>query len=104
MHLPAVRRSIVTDQPGAAQALVAGFAAGKTSYLAGLPEIAGNGTDDPMRRRDAVLQTEYGVDPIPVGLDVFRTSFERLGTYMVEQGYLQSPPVIDALFVADPAR
>ena len=104
MHLPTVRRSLVTDQPGAAEALVAGFAAGKTRYLAGLPEIARNGTDDPMARRDAALQTEYGVDPIPLGLDVFRTSFERLGTYMVEQGYLQSQPVIDELFVADPPR
>jgi 4,5-dihydroxyphthalate decarboxylase len=102
MHLPAVRRSLAIDQPGAAEALVAGFAAGKTRYLAGLPEIARDGTDDPLERRDAALHAEYGVDPIPLGLDVFRTSFERLGRYMVEQGYLQSQPVIDALFVANP--
>ena len=104
MHLPAVRRSLVTDQPGAAEALVAGFAAGKRHYLAALPEIAGSATDDPMVRRDAALHDEYGVDPIPLGLDAFRTSFERLGRYMVEQGYLQSQPVIDALFVAGASR
>ena len=99
MHLPVVRRALLTEWPQAAEVLIAGFTAGRTRYLAELASGEPAATDT-MARRDDALQRELDADPVPLGIEAFRASFERLGDYMVEQGYLRQKPDLNALFIA----
>jgi 4,5-dihydroxyphthalate decarboxylase len=80
-HTLVVRDEVLAAEPGLARALLEGFVAAKSAYLARLDAASDLGpADEAVRRRRAVVG-----DPFPFGVEANRPALDAIVRYAVEQ-------------------
>jgi 4,5-dihydroxyphthalate decarboxylase len=99
MHLIAIRRSIVEQQPFVARSLYQAFDKAKQAAIARMREVGALAYMTPWLADDIREMDEvFGGDAWPYGIAANRPTLEALTRYMAEQGLIAAPMPLEKLF------
>ena len=100
MHLVAIRRDVHEANPGFAQALYDALCKAKTLALKKMHYAGANVAMTPFMAADVEeIDTIFGGDPFPYGIESNRHTLETMIRYMVEQDYIPDAIPIEDLFL-----
>lgn len=100
MHLIAIRRDVHEANPGFAQALYDALCKAKTLALKKMHYAGANVAMTPFMAADVEeIDTIFGGDPFPYGIESNRHTIETMIRYMVEQDYIPETIPVEALFL-----
>ncbi len=100
MHLVAIRRDVHEANPGFAQALYSALNRSKDAALAKMRYTGAQCSMLPFMFADMEeIDTIFGGDPSPYGIEPNRGNMETLIRYMVEQDYISEAIPVDDLFL-----
>jgi 4,5-dihydroxyphthalate decarboxylase len=100
MHTIVIKRSVHQEHPGLGQALYKAMTKSKRIALERFTDVASLQYMLPWLMRDVEeIQSEFGGDPWPYGLEPNRPTLEALTRYLHEQGLTAKKMDIDNLFI-----
>ena len=100
MHTIVIKRSVHQEHPGLGQALYKAMTKSKRIALERFTDVASLQYMLPWLMRDVEeIQSEFGGDPWPYGLEPNRPTLEALTRYLHEQGLTAKKMDIDTLFI-----
>ena len=100
MHTIVIKRSVHQEHPGLGQALYKAMTKSKRIALERFTDVASLQYMLPWLMRDVEeIQSEFGGDPWPYGLEPNRPTLEALTRYLHEQGLTAKKMDIDSLFI-----
>ena len=100
MHTIVIKRSVHQEHPGLGQALYKAMTKSKRIALERFTDVASLQYMLPWLMRDVEeIQSEFGGDPWPYGLEPNRPTLEALTRYLHEQGLTAKKMEIDNLFI-----
>jgi len=100
MHTIVIKRSVHQEHPGLGQALYKAMMKSKRIALERFTDVASLQYMLPWLMRDVEeIQSEFGGDPWPYGLEPNRPTLEALTRYLHEQGLTAKKMDIDTLFI-----
>ena len=100
MHLVAIRRDVHEANPGFAQALYGALCEAKAAAHKKMPYRGANVAMVPLFAADMEeIDTVFGGDAYPYGIEPNRRTMETMIRYMVEQDYIPETIPVDDLFV-----
>ncbi len=100
MHTIVIKRSVHQEHPGLGQALYKALTKSKRIALERFTDVASLQYMLPWLMRDVEeIQSEFGGDPWPYGLEPNRPTLEALTRYLHEQGLTAKKMEIDNLFI-----
>jgi len=100
MHTIVIKRSVHEEHPGLAPALYKALTKSKRIALVRFTDVASLQYMLPWLMRDVEeIQSEFGGDPWPYGLEPNRPTLEALTRYLHEQGLTAKKMSVDNLFI-----
>ena len=100
MHTIVIKRSVHQEHPGLGQALYKAMTKSKRIALERFTDVASLQYMLPWLMRDVEeIQSEFGGDPWPYGLEPNRPTLQALTRYLHEQGLTAKKMDIDTLFI-----
>ncbi|MPY68541.1 MAG: ABC transporter substrate-binding protein [Alphaproteobacteria bacterium] len=100
MHLVAIRKDVHEANPGFAQALYTALCDARDFAMARMRYTAAQSLMVPFMAADMEeIDTVFGGDPWPYGIEANRITLETMLRYMVEQDYIATPIRVEELFL-----